>query len=109
MYKENEAACIPFRASGTSENTFYNSGWISNYPWIYYQGNANDYLENGDKVKRTFKFQSSTSKMRFVLGQYSLEGDFLGFKDLTTELQICPTDYVYGQDYRDFGKSVKSK
>jgi meckelin len=109
MYKENEAACIPFRASGTAENTFYNTGWISNYPWIYYQGNAKDYLENGDRVKRKFKFQSTDSKMRFVLGQYSLEGDFLGFRDLTTELQLCPTDYEYGQDYREFGKSVKSK
>ena len=40
------------------------------------------------------------------MGKYSLEGSFLGFEDLTYQLQLWGADYDYSSDYRNFGKTV---
>lgn len=116
MYKETEAPCLAFRNMLTSittqQNDYYGSGWRTNLPWIYYTENGQQVIEKNSRVQGKVQFQTtSTSKLgflRFVMGTYSLEGDFLGFKDLTTQLQLCPADYGYGIDYRKFGTTVRS-
>lgn len=117
MYTESAAPCKAFINMQTSittqQNSFYGEGWRTGLPWIYYVDDGSTVIKNNAKIEGKAEFQTtSTSKLGtlyFRLGMYSLEGDFLGFQNLTTQLQLCPADYQYGVDYREFGRSVSSK
>jgi hypothetical protein len=96
MYNEAEAPCAAYRTMLTSvtteENTYYDSGWRENLPWLYYQSGAETVIEKDSRIQGRIEFQSSSSSslglLRFVAAKYSLEGDFLGYEDLTTQLQL---------------------
>eukprot|EP00343_Euplotes_focardii_P000821 CAMPEP_0205803036 /NCGR_PEP_ID=MMETSP0205-20121125/5557_1 /ASSEMBLY_ACC=CAM_ASM_000278 /TAXON_ID=36767 /ORGANISM="Euplotes focardii, Strain TN1" /LENGTH=196 /DNA_ID=CAMNT_0053070447 /DNA_START=710 /DNA_END=1297 /DNA_ORIENTATION=+ len=95
------------------QNDFYDTGWKENLVWIYYQEDANQVIEKASRVQGKAQFQtSSTTKLgllKFVLGMYNLEGDFLGFQNLSTQLQLCPAAYEDGMDWRRFGTSVEAE
>lgn len=117
MYRENYSACLAFKNMKTSitaqQDQFYDVGWRENLPWIYYSESGSEVIEKSSRVQGKARFQSSSSDilgvLRFVLGMYNLEGDFLGFQDLGSQLQLCPADYQYTIDYRRFGTSVTSR
>ena len=96
MYKETEAPCLAFKNMQTSitsqQNDFYDSGWRLNLPWLYYAATGDAVIEKANRVQGKIEFQSSSttvlSTLRFVMSKYSLEGDFLGYEDLTTQLQL---------------------
>lgn len=96
----------------TSQNSYYDSGWRQGIPWLYYVSDAKSVIQKDSRMKGTIEFQTSSSTklgvLNFVAAKYSLEGDFLGFEDLTSQLQLCGADYTYGKDYREFGKTVQT-
>lgn len=47
--------------------------------------------------------------LRFRMAKYSLEGEFQGFEDLMTQLQLCSTTAVDGTEYRRFGVTTVNK
>lgn len=117
MYRENLAPCLAFKNMQTSiaivENDFYEAGWRKNLPWLYYSENGKQVIQKENRIGGKAQMQTTDitklGTLRFILGTYSLEGDFLGFQNLTTQLQLCPADYEYGVDYRRFGTTVYSK
>ncbi|CAI2379959.1 unnamed protein product [Moneuplotes crassus] len=115
MYRENYGACLAHRnmleyTNLTTRDDFYDSDWKSQTPWLYYSETAPQIIEKANRVQGKARFQTSSETrlglLRFVLGTYNLEGDFLGFQDLGTQLQLCPADYQDSIDYRRFGTSV---
>lgn len=117
MYEETEAPCLAFKnmmeSITTQENDFYGSGWKQGLPWLYYVDNGQQVIErDSNVVEGKLSFDSSDTNtlttLRFVMGKYSLDGYFLGYENLTTQLQLCPADYTYGVDYRRFGTTVYS-
>jgi len=117
MYKENYSACLAFKNMGTTiaiqQNDFYDAGWRQDLPWIYYNQTGTEVIEKASRVQGKARFQTSATDklgiLRFVLGMYSLEGDFLGFQDLGSQLQLCPADYEDTIDFRRFGTSVNAR
>lgn len=65
-------------------------------PWLYYRGlTADQIVQKSNKVRFrvSFGYENRSfqiiSQLRFKLARYSLQGDFLGFEDLTDQLSIC--------------------
>jgi len=96
----------------TAENDYYDSGWRKGLPWLYYVANAKDVIQKDKRMKGRIELQSDSTStlglLRFIAAKYSLEGDFLGYENFTTQLQLCGADYEYGKDYREFGTTVKT-
>ena len=69
-------------------------------------------IRSDNRIQGTIEFQSDSSSklgfLRFVAAKYDLEGNFLGYENITTQMQLCGADYKLGRDYRHFGKSVKT-
>ena len=69
--------------------------WTLGVPWVMYPPSSNNVRKGKTLVKSTMSFDADTkrdgyvNKLKFVLGTYSLEGKFLGFEDLTTQLDMC--------------------
>ena len=112
MYKENSAPCLALKNMQTSittaQNSFYDSGWRAKIPWLYYAATGSSVIQQSNRVQGKAKFQDSSaiSFLNFKMGKYNLEGNFLGFEDLTYQLQLCGADYDYTRDFRNFGTTV---
>lgn len=44
--------------------------------------------------------------LKYKLAKYNIEGLFLGFEDLTTQLQLCAQTLEDGVEYRRFGVTI---
>lgn len=94
MYKETTAPCLAFRNMQTTiasqQNTFYDSGWRLNLPWLYYVEDGQTVIKKADRVQGKAKFESTSALglLVFKMGKYNLEGDFLGFENLNYQLQL---------------------
>lgn len=96
-----------------SQNTFYDSvGWKENLPWIYYDQSTDNVLYQSNRVKA--KMTLSTSQvdssryayLPFKLAKYSLDGEFLGWEDLTDQIWICPVTKENSKRYRRVGLAL---
>lgn len=45
--------------------------------------------------------------LKFVLAQYHINGTFLGYRDMTSELFLCPVTYSGVQNMLKFGTQTK--
>lgn len=86
------------------------SGWKENMVWLYYQRSAKEVLESENiKMKVTFDSSDSskTNLMEFKLAEFSIDGNFLGFQDLSDQLILCPHSLEEAKKFREFGTNVK--
>lgn len=78
-------------------------------PWLYYQGNSTQIINNTNTIKFTPSFDPNdplyVNKMEFYLATFTLEGDFLGIEPLTNQLNLCSD--ANKLEYISFGQSVK--
>lgn len=66
-------------------------GWKQGIPFLYYEGSASSVLEAED-LNITVAYrdsQSRTGRLSFFLSVYTLNGTWLGYEELTTQLQLC--------------------
>lgn len=47
--------------------------------------------------------------LKYILGRFSFEGDFLGYTELNTELSLCPMSYGDVLSQRLYGTQIESK
>lgn len=88
---------------------FYsNFGWTEGLPWLYYTGTAKQVLVDEGPLDLTVSFYDSTddtsrtNKLKYWLARYNLEGKFLGWKQLSTQLSPCPlteSDVMYAEKF----------
>ena len=65
-------------------------GWSYTLPWLFLQGLASYHLGKDDVVLSTsFVKGSPGSTLNFVLAESSLGGDWLGYANMTSQLQLC--------------------
>jgi hypothetical protein len=113
MYSEASAACAALidltNTTTTQQNTFYGAGWKTGLPWLYYQDTATTVIKTRNRVQAKMTLSTSeadSSRYAFVpfkLAKYSLEGDFLGWEDLSNQIWMCPTSVSGSDRYRRVG------
>ena len=115
MYDVREASCGALKSltsSGSNINSFYSQGWSGGIPWIYYTGTSASIKKNAGRIQATMSLSKETPSngkiniLKFKLAKYTLEGDFVGYEDLTTQLQLCSSSLEDGVDYRRFGVTM---
>ena len=119
MYDENATPCAALKSVSIDnstvekQNNFYeDDGWKEDYPWLYYSKNGRETIRNKDRVKT--KMTLSTSKagaaryshIPFKLAKYNLEGDFLGWEDLSNQIWMCKVSVKDSEKYRRVGLGI---
>lgn len=113
MYSEGSTACAALislvNTTTTQQNSFYGGGWKTGLPWIYYEDTATTVIKTRDRVQAKMTLSTSeadSSRYAFVpfkLAKYSLEGEFLGWEDLSNQIWMCPTTVSGSERYRRVG------
>ena len=112
LYDEESAACELYRDIADSRPSFSNAirDWPEGMPWLYFDSGTA--VEN-ELVELQLSFDEASEEsngsifatLRFVLGKYAMDGTWLGFEDLTDQLQLCPNDPERAVSYLQFGNS----
>lgn len=71
-------------------NTYCNTehtqiGWGVTLPWLEYSETLD--VRDGTDIEMQFTF---TSQIRIVLAKYALDGTWIGFEDMTTQVVLPP-------------------
>lgn len=118
MYNEGAAPCaalldLSSQASGGLQNSFYNDdGWKGKIPWLYYQRSGKNviYDKNRIQAKMTLSVNEADGAryayIPFKLAKYSLEGDFMGWEDLSNQILMCQTTVKDSKRYRRVGLAL---
>ena len=61
-------------------------GWGVTLPWLEYSDEALD-VRDGTDIEMQFTF---SSQIRIVLAKYALDGTWMGFEDMTTQVVLPP-------------------
>jgi meckelin len=79
-------------------------------PWLYYASTADKVINNTERIKFEVSFDPNdkvnVNDLQFYIAKYDIFGNFLGIKQLTSELNLCSKTYEDGIDYRSFGKTI---
>lgn len=66
--------------------------------------------ERDFNLKTVFVDETSDSEhLKYILGRFSFEGEFLGYTELNTELSLCPMSYEDVLSQRLYGTQILSK
>ena len=90
-------------------------GFQQGLPWLYYdkKRNGKDIIEEAARVKFRASFDIDKPEigllttLKFVLAKYDIEGEFLGFEEMTDQLVICEKPMEEVQRIYRIGTSVK--
>jgi hypothetical protein len=101
LYKFSSPACEKFKEI-TEANPdlaypkFYkDEGYKEGLPWLYYENPADQVIFSQKRVKfrASFNYENIAvgvvNQLRFKMAEYSLDGNFLGFSDLSDKLILC--------------------
>jgi len=84
------------------------NGWRAYYPWLFYEDTSRSVLLDTG-INREVALSGPLSFLNITLTAYALNGTFLGFQDLTSQLLLCKGDdrialeftKIGNNDYRD--------
>lgn len=107
LYDVNSEAC-KFFADTARQRTVVNSisQWSAHMPWLYF---STDTQATTGTVATSVSFNPAkasttvSSRVRLVMGTYSLRGKWLGFTNLTDTFQLCPPDPKQSENFLFFG------
>ena len=69
-------------------------------------------MKNNDRIQATMSLSRGETDddkinlLKFILAKYNLEGDFLGFEELDSQLLLCSNTYDDQIDSRRFGVTM---
>lgn len=107
LYNEQTLACKLYRMilmdredapqQVKSNSTYYaDLGWTPGLPWLYYDQTPKQVLSEGEPLDLTVSFyvdpndKSRTQQLKYWLATYNVEGEFLGWQELSNQLMPCP-------------------
>eukprot|EP00347_Sterkiella_histriomuscorum_P018733 403344384 len=100
LYNEQSTVCQLFQyltTLKTQANPFYDdAGWGEGLPWLYYAQKPSDVVKKSGEVDITVSFTQQGGRnqsLTFYLARYHINGTFLGFQQLKSQLSICPLNY----------------
>ncbi|OMJ90235.1 hypothetical protein SteCoe_7436 [Stentor coeruleus] len=113
LYYENNIQCKLYKkiaALKLKVSASIDSGWKEDMAWLFYERSAKAVLENENILMKVTFDPSDSSKinlMQFKLAEFSIDGTFLGFQDLSDQLILCPHSLEEAKKFREFGTNVK--
>nr|XP_006818273.1 PREDICTED: meckelin [Saccoglossus kowalevskii] len=75
-----------------ADNAVLNDCRPESMPWLYYSESADEVLED-TRISTVFTLSpdNENTYLKFVVGKYTINGDFVGYEDITgSTLQLCP-------------------
>ena len=113
LYDDTSSACKMYSqvySSLTGDKVHGFTGWKNGLPFIKYTGTASEVLLNTD-ITEMVGLKGRTdrvTRLRFILSKFAMNGTWLGFEDLTTQLQLCPVGNYAGSNFLEFGINYES-
>lgn len=112
LYEEQTSACQLFSSiiNAKSDNVNGFPGWRAGMPWLKYSALSNSIISNDDiamKVALTSKNKSGVKRLTYILSVYKWSGEWLGFRELTNELSLCPGGNFDQTRFLNFGAEQK--
>lgn len=104
-FKPDSSVCVLFNTgyNNTGISLYGYQDWIEGVPFLYYKdAKQSDVLEE-DIFKTVFTDKRNIS---IQLARYTPDGDFLGFKELTTDFERCSIANQNAQLWRTFGSNL---
>jgi hypothetical protein len=80
-------------------------GWSEGFPWLNYKTTTRDAIFSTD-INRQVALSGPLSAINLTLSVYALNGTFLGFEDVSTQLQMCEGDSRVLQRWKRFGSNT---
>ena len=86
------------------------AGWSYTLPWLFLQGLASYHLGKDDVVLSTsFVEGAAGSTLKFVLAETALDGGWLGYQNLTSQLQLCGGHSSMVGSWQRLGSNYKNE
>jgi len=89
----------------TTDNIHGFEGWRFGFPWLKY-GRASRDVIYSTGINRQVALSGRLSFVNLTLSVYALDGSFLGFQDVSTQLHMCQGDDRKLQRFRRFGSNT---
>ncbi|EFC48821.1 hypothetical protein NAEGRDRAFT_62841 [Naegleria gruberi] len=110
LYDESTPACKMYYSifnTLTEDRVNGFSGWKNGLPWLKYTGTASENLYNTDLLQSVGLSgrKDRVSRLQFYLSKFNVYGNWLGFEELTNQLELCPTSNFQGSGFLDFGNN----
>ena len=97
LYDDQSTVCASYLAITSSRGaTFVDNvaNWVAGMPWLYYSGSSEACFYDG--VDRTVSLKND--KLVYVLGTFTMNGTFLGYRPLGTLFTYCGRTAPYSSD-----------
>lgn len=112
LYNQQKTACQLYNQIQTGRDLVSSKGQYKNMAWLYYIQDALTVLEDKNTVDMLVTFDPNSedekvNELAFTLAEFYLNGTFIGYKNLTDQLVLCPHEYTVGSKYRKFGTNVQ--
>ena len=86
------------------------AGWSYTLPWLFLQGLASYHLGKDDVVLSTSLVEGAAgSTLKFVLAETALDGGWLGYQNLTSQLQLCGGHSSMVGSWQRLGSNYKNE
>lgn len=119
LYNEQTLACKLFREimidredsnqkPSKATYIYQELGWVPDLPWLYYDQTPDQVFNQGEPLDLTVSFYSDsndktrTQALNYWLASYNVEGQFLGWQQLSSQLELCPRS-TDDETFRNFG------
>eukprot|EP01137_Pigoraptor_chileana_P006845 Opistho-2@51671 len=112
-YNLQTDACSLYTTRAASVRSFVNgyADWPKDLPWLYYRSDEAQFVLAEKDFETVFEFGRSetsadsikTSYLNFILAAYALNGTFLGYQQLGSQLQLCEASSTVSRAYLEFG------
>jgi len=108
LYDEQSSACKLFDSiiSTYVDDTNGYPGWRSGMPWLTYSAQSGRVVSNDDiqmKVALNAKNRNGVRRLTYILSVYTWSGEWLGMRELTNELTLCPGGVFDQTRFLNFG------
>eukprot|EP01135_Chromosphaera_perkinsii_P003399 Nk52_evm23s242 gene=Nk52_evmTU23s242 len=104
LYDGSSTACTDYNRllGSTSVSNNGIASWPSTLPWLYYSSTGSETLLEDTQITKVARFAKNdpvAAKLTFLLAAYALNGTFLGFEDMSAQVQLCMNETA--PDFRD--------
>jgi len=107
MYLKTASACGYFSKSVSTQGQISNqhdfSGWYAAIGFLYFENNQ---IAQDTTLKSVMAFESTANyvhRLNFQLAKYAFNGTYLGYTNLTNQLQLCGGHYETTTRWMNFG------